>query len=254
VIGRSFQLGDEGRGRVVLIANSLWRRSFGSDPHVTERVVSLSGEPATILGVLPDWFRFPAAGELREGFGFSLNPLVWTLDVLTPEQRRNRGGKSLALIGRLKRGVTAADAQSDLAKIAADIARDFPSTNTGWTVRVMTLREQLVGSLRPALVALLTAVGVVLLIACANVANLLLVRTTARRREISVRYALGAPRSALVWESLAESLLLAAAGGLAGLGIAWWMLRALLTMAPASLPSAARAGLDWHVLLFTLVL
>jgi putative ABC transport system permease protein len=253
VVGRSFQLGDEGRGRVVLIAHSLWRRSFGSDPGVTERVVSLNGEPATILGVLPDWFRFPAAGELPQGFGFSLSPVVWTLDVLMPEQRRNRGGKSLALIGRLKRGVTAADAQTDLAKIAADIARDFPATNAGWTVRVMTLHEQLVGSLRPALVALLTAVGVLLLIACANVANLLLVRTTARRREIRVRYALGAPRSALVWESLAESLLLAGAGGLAGLGIAWWMLRALLTMAPASLPTAARAGLDWHVLLFTLV-
>jgi putative ABC transport system permease protein len=254
VVGRSFQFGDEGRGRVVLIAHSLWRRSFGSDPHVTERVVSLNGEPATILGVLPDWFRFPAAGELPQGFGFSLNPVVWTLDVLTPEQRRNRGGKSLALIGRLKRGVTPADAQADLAKIAADIARDFPTTNAGWTVRVIPLREQLVGGLRPALVALLTAVGVVLLIACANVANLLLVRTTARRREICVRYALGAPRSTLVWESLAESVLLAGAGGLAGLGIAWWMLRALLTMAPASLPTAAQAGLDWHVLLFTLVL
>jgi putative ABC transport system permease protein len=254
VVGRSFQLGDEGRGRVVLIAHSLWRRNFGSDPNVIERVVSLNGEPATILGVLPDWFRFPAAGELPQGFGFSLDPMVWTLDVLTPEQRRNRGGKSLALIGRLKRGVTARDAQTDLAKIAADIARDFPATNAGWTVRVMTLREQLVGSLRPALVALLTAVGVVLLIACANVANLLLVRTTARRREICVRYALGAPRSALVWESLGESVLLAAGGGLAGLGIAWWMLRALLTMAPASLPTAAQAGLDWHVLLFTLVL
>jgi putative ABC transport system permease protein len=204
--------------------------------------------------VLPDWFRFPAAGELPQGFGFSLSPLVWTLDVLTPEQRRNRGGKSLALIGRLKRGVTASDAQADLAKIAADIARDFPGTNAGWTIRVMTLREQLVGSLRPALIALLTAVGLVLLIACANVANLLLVRTTARQREICLRYALGAPRSTLVWASLAESLLLAGAGGLAGLGIAWWMLRALLTMAPASLPAAAQAGLDWDVLVFTVVL
>ena len=254
VVGRSFQMGDEGRDRVVLIAHSLWRRSFGSDPGVSGRVVSLNGEPATILGVLPDWFRFPAAGELPQGFGFSLSPLVWTLDVLTPEQRRNRGGKSLALIGRLKRGVTASDAQADLAKIAADIARDFPGTNAGWTIRVMTLREQLVGSLRPALIALLTAVGLVLLIACANVANLLLVRATARQREICLRYALGAPRSTLVWASLAESLLLAGAGGLAGLGIAWWMLRALLTMAPASLPAAAQAGLDWDVLVFTVVL
>ena len=213
--------------------------------------MSLNGEPATIVGVLPDWFRFPAAGELPQGFGFSLNPLVWTLDVLTPEQRRNRGGKSLALIGRLKPGLTAADGGNDLGRIAADIARDFPATNAGWTVRVISLREQLVGSLRPALVALLTAVGVVLLIACANVANLLLVRATARQREICVRYALGAPRSALVWQSLTESVLLASAGGVAGLAVAWWMLRALLTLAPASLPAVAQASLDWRVLLFT---
>ncbi len=251
IVGRRFEPGDERRGRVVLIAESLWRRSFASDPAVSGRIVSLNGEPATIVGVLPDWFRFPAAGELPQGFGFSLNPLVWTLDVLTPEQRRNRGGKSLALIGRLKTGLTAADARNDLGQIAADIARDFPATNAGWTVRVISLREQLVGSLRPALVALLTAVGVVLLIACANVANLLLVRATARQREICVRYALGAPRSALVWQSLTESVLLASAGGLAGLAVAWWMLRALLTLAPASLPAAAQASLDWRVLLFT---
>jgi putative ABC transport system permease protein len=251
IVGRRFEQGDEGRGRVVLIAESLWRRSFGSDPAVSGRIVSLNGEPATIVGVLPAWFRFPAAGELPQGFGFSLNPLVWTLDVLTPEQRRNRGGKSLALIGRLKTGLTAADAGNDLGRIAADIARDFPATNAGWTVRVISLHEQLVGALRPALVALLTAVGVVLLIACANVANLLLVRATARQREICVRYALGAARSALVWQSLTESVLLASAGGVAGLAVAWWMLRALLTLAPASLPAAAQASLDWRVLLFT---
>ncbi len=251
IVGRTFQAGDESRGRVVVIAHSLWRRSFGGDPAVSGRVVSLNGEPATILGVLPEWFRFPAAGELPQGFGFSLSPVIWSLDVLTPEQRRNRGGKSLALIGRLKPGVSAADAEQDLAHIAADIARDFPQTNAGWTVRVMSLREQLVGPLRPALVALLTAVGVVLLIACANVANLLLVRAAARQREICVRYALGAARSTVVAQALVESLLLAVGGGVAGLAIAWWMLRALLAMAPASLPAATQGGLDWHVLAFT---
>jgi len=250
-VGRTFQTGDESRGRVVMIAHSLWRRSFGADPGVSGRVISLNGEPATILGVLPDWFRFPAAGELPQGFGFSLSPVVWSLDVLTPEQRRNRGGKSLALIGRLKPGVSAADAEQDLAHIAADIERDFPQTNAGWTVHVVSLREQLVGSLRPALVALLTAVGVVLLIACANVANLLLVRAAARQREICVRYALGASRSTVVTQSLVESLILAVSGGVTGLVIAWWLLRALLTMAPASLPAAAEVGLDWRVLTFT---
>ena len=253
-IGRTFQPGDESRGRVVMIAHSLWRRSFGGDVDVSGRVISLNGEPATILGVLPEWFRFPAAGELPQGFGFSLNPVVWSLDVLTPEQRRNRGGKSLALIGRLKPGLSPADAEQDLAHIAADIAREFPQTNAGWTVRVISLREQLVGSLRPALVALLTAVGVVLLIACANVANLLLVRAAARQREICVRYALGASRANIVAQSLIESVILAASGAVAGLAIAWWMLRALLAMAPASLPAATQTGLDWHVVAFTAAL
>src|SRR4029453_10363386 len=168
-----------------------------------------------------------------------------------PEQRRNRGGKSFALIGRLKPGVSAMEAQDDLAAIAADIASEAPRTNAGWTVRVITLREQLVGSVRPALMALLTAVGFVLLIACANVANLLLVRAAARQREVCVRSALGAPRSTLVMQMLIESLVLSTLAGAAGLVIAFWMLRALLLMLPSTLPALAQAGLDWRVFAFT---
>jgi putative ABC transport system permease protein len=251
VVGRTFAPGDEHRERLVLIAYGLWQRRFAADPGVSGRVILLNGEPATIVGVLPSWFRFPAAGELPEGFGFSLNPVVWTLDVLSPEQRRNRGGKSFALIGRLKPGVSARAAQDDLAAIAADIAREAPITNADWTVRVITLREQLVGSVRPALMALLTAVGFVLLIACANVANLLLVRAAARQREICVRSALGAPRSALIEQLLVESLVLSTLAGAAGLVIAFWMLRAVLTMLPSTWPALAQAGLDGRVLAFT---
>jgi putative ABC transport system permease protein len=254
IIGRTFVPGDELRERLVVIASSLWQRRFGADRNVSGRVISLNGEPATIVGVLPSWFGFPIAGELPEGFGFSLSPVVWTLDALTPEQQRNRGGKSFALIGRLKPGVSARDAQQDLARIAADIEREFPITNAGWTVRVISLREQLVGPVRPALMALLTAVGFVLLIACANVANLLLVRAATRQREICVRSALGASRSALVLHFLAESLLLAGVAGIAGLVIAWWMLRALLAMVPASMPALTQPSFDWHVVLFTITL
>ncbi len=252
-IGRTFAQADEGGGRLVVIAHGLWQSRFASDPGVAGRVISLNGEPAAIVGVLPAWFRFPAAGELPEGFGFSLNPVIWTLDVLNPEQRRNRGGKSFALIGRLKPGVSTADAQADLARIAADIAREAPRSNAGWTVRVISLREQLVGPVRPALLALLTAVGFVLLIACANVANLLLVRAAARQREVYIRTALGASRALLATQLLVESLVLAVLAGAAGLVIAWWMLRALLTLLPATLPALAQAGFDWRVLAFTTV-
>jgi putative ABC transport system permease protein len=251
VIGRTFVPGDESRERLVLVAHGLWQRRFGSDPGVSGRVILMNGEPATIIGVLPSWFRFPAAGELPEAFGFSQDPVVWSLDVLTPEQRRKRIGKSFALIGRLKPGVSARAAQDDLAAIAADIARESPATNAGWTVRVISLREQLVGSVRPALVALFTAVGLVLLIACANVANLLLVRAAARQREVCVRFALGAPRSALIAQMMVESLVLSALAGAAGLVVAWWTLQALLTMMPSTLPGLAQAGLDWRTAAFT---
>ena len=254
VIGRTFTPDDETRGRLVLIAHSLWRDRFEADANVSGRVISLNGEPVTIIGVLPEWFEFPAAGELPEGFGFTLTPVVWALDVFTPAQQHNRGGKSIAIVGRLKAGATPLDAQADLGTIAADIARESPGTNGGWTVRVMPLREQLVGTVRPALVALLTAVGFVLLIACANVANLVLVRAAARHREICVRYALGASASSLVATFLIESLVLSVLAGLVGLAVAWWMLRALLAMVPASLPAIARAGLDWRVFAFTTVL
>lgn len=251
VVGRGFTAEDEKRDRLVLIAESLWKRRFGSDPDISGRVISLNGQAATIVGVLPAWFTFPAAGELPQAFGFTADPVVWTLDVLTPEQQRNRGGKSLALIGRLKPGVTAAEAQEDLARIAADIARESPLSNAGWTVRVLSLREQLVGSVRPAVTALLTAVGCVLLIACANVANLLLVRAASRQREISVRYALGAARSTLVMQLMVESLVLSVLSGLAALVVGWLMLRGLLALLPASLPAFAHAGFGWRVLAFT---
>jgi putative ABC transport system permease protein len=254
VTGRSFAAGDEKGERVIMIAEALWERRFASDPGIAGRVISLNGEPATILGVLPRWFRFPAEGELPEAFGFTATPAVWTLDVLTPAQRLNRGGKSLALLGRLKPGVTASVANQDLGRIAADIARRSPNSNAGWGVRVMSLREQLVGSLRPALIALLAAVGFLLLISCANVTNLLLVRAAARQREVCLRFALGAARTDLILQCLTESLLIALAAGIAGLGLAWWMLHVLLAMAPTSLPALARAAIDWRVVGFTMLL
>ena len=221
---------------------------------VLGRAISLNGEPATIVGVMPAWFRFPAGGELPTGFGYAPLPEVWSLDVLTPEQQRNRGGKSFSLVGRLRSGVSLQAAEADLAVIAADIARQFPASNAGWTVRVIPLHEQLVGSVRTPLVVLLTAVGLVLLIACANVANLLLVRAASRQREFAVRYALGAERWQILRQMLVESLMLSLAAGAVGILIGWWALQGLLAMLPAGTPAVSNAALDGRVIVFTAVM
>jgi putative ABC transport system permease protein len=251
IVGRAFLASDPATPRAALISEGLWRRRFGADPAVAGRAISLNGEPAVVFGVLPAWFRFPSGGELPEGFGFAAVPDIWTLDALTPEQLRFRGGKSFAMIGRLEDGVTIADAEADLRAIAAEIEQRFPDYNAGWTVRVLPLREQLVGGVRPALLVLLTAVGFVLLIACTNVANLLLVRAATRQRELCIRHALGASRGRLAFDLIGESVILAGLAGASGLALAWWGLRTLLALVPTTLPSLTGASLDLRVLAFT---
>jgi putative ABC transport system permease protein len=254
VHGRDFVAADAAAGRVVLIGYGLWQRRFGGASDVTARPLSVNGEPATIVGVMPPWFRFPSAGEMPTALGLAQTPEIWSLDTLSAEQQRTRGGKSFAMVGRLRNGTGIKAAEADLASIAADIARDFPASNAGWTVRVMPLREQLVGSVRSALVVLLAAVGCVLLIACVNVANLLLVRAASRQREVAVRYALGAERHQILRQLLLESLVLSLTAGALGVLIGWWGLRALLAMLPIDLPLLANAALDWRVVAFTTML
>jgi putative ABC transport system permease protein len=253
LLGRGFAERDGLEGRVILLGHGLWQRRYGGQD-VLGKAISVNGEPATIIGVLPPWFHFPAGGEMPNGLGYAPTPEIWSLDVLTPEQQRNRGGKSFALVGRLRAGVSLQAAEAELASIADDIARVSPASNAGWTVRVMPLREQLVGSVRTALVVLLTAVGFVLLIACANVANLLLVRAASRQREIAVRYALGAERRQILRQLLIESLVLSVTAGGLGLLVGWWGLRSLLALLPVDLPALANATLDWRIVLFVALL
>jgi putative ABC transport system permease protein len=254
VLGRTFVDSDANGSRTVLLGFGIWQRRYGASSDILNRPISVNGEPATVVGVVPPWFQFPAAGEMPAVLGYAQKPEIWTLDNLTPEQKRARGGKNFALVGRLAGGVSIQAAQTDLASIAADIATNFPASNAGWTVRVMPLREQLVGSVRRPLVVLLTAVGFVLLIACANVANLLLVRAAARQREVAVRFALGAERRQILRHLMVESLVLALSAGVLGVFIGWWGLRVLLVMLPVDLPALADATLDWRVIGFTAAL
>ncbi len=251
VHGRDFAESDASAPRVILIGYGLWQRRYGGAGDILGRAISINGEPATIVGVMPQWFRFPSGGELPTGLGYAAVPEIWSLDRLTPEQQRFRGGKSFALVGRLRRDMSRQAAEADLAAIAADIARESPASNAGWTVRVIPLREQLVGGVRTALIVLLTAVGLVLLIACSNVANLLLVRAASRQREFAVRYALGAERWQILRQQLIESLILSLAAGAIGMLVGWWALQGLLVMLPPGTPAVSDAVLDWRVVGFT---
>ncbi len=252
VHGRDFADSDTATPRVILIGHGLWQRRYGGATDILGYSIAVNGEPATIVGVLPPWFRFPSGGELPTGLGYAPLPEIWSLDKLTPEQQRFRGGKSFALVGRLRPDRSRQAAEAELAAIAADIARESPASNAGWTVRVIPMREQLVGGVRTALIVLLTAVGLVLLIACSNVANLLLVRAASRQREVAVRYALGADRWQILRQQLTESLLLSLAAGAIGMLIGWWALQGLLVMLPPGTPAVSDAVLDWRVVAFTI--
>src|SRR4051794_37048262 len=209
MLGRTFAPGEDKAGapKTVVLSEGLWKSHYGSDRNIVGRAVSIGGEPHVVVGVMPAWMNFPA------------NVGVWVPLVPTTEQLTERGDHFLLALGRLKPGVTLAQAQQEMAVIAARLAQRYPERQAKRSVRLVNLQEQMVGTSRPALVALLAAVGFVLLIACANVANLLLARVTGRRREIAIRIALGAGKGQVVKQFLTESVLLAGVVGNIGLGI-----------------------------------
>src|SRR6185503_14081330 len=250
MLGRTF-LPDEDKptetGRVVILSHALFQRRFGGDPSIINQPITLDGIRFTVVGVMPPAFEFPVQNDPVE---------LWTTiagDAGGSEPvTGQRGAHFLRVIARLKSGVTPEQAQAEMTTIGARLEQQYPDTNTQRSLRIEPALTALVGDVRPKLFILLGAVACVLLIACANVANLLLARATGRHKEMAIRSALGASRVRVVRQLLTESVLLSLAGGALGLLLAVWWSDLLVTLGKDDIPRAVHVGIDWRVLGFTL--
>ncbi|MFN7948112.1 MAG: ABC transporter permease [Blastocatellia bacterium] len=251
VLGRSFTPEDArpGQDNVVILSYGLWQRQFGGDPQIIGRKLILNNSENTVIGVLPPDFKWHIQGNSLTSQAAELW-MPWAIS----ESMKQRRGRFASAVARLKPGVSVAQARAEMDAIAGRLREQYKEFNTGWGVTVVPLREQFAGELRPALRVLMGAVGFVLLIACANVANLLLARAAARQKEIAVRTALGAGRGRIIRQLLTESLLLSLLGGVAGLLLAWWGTAALVRLSPPETGLSQAIELSAPVLGFTLLI
>jgi predicted permease len=244
LLGRNFTA-EDGQQNTAVLGYGLWQSRFGGDPSVLGRSIDLSGMSYTIVGVAPAWFSFPTSE-------FKLWVPIDAIERMAPAQANNRGLRIFNAIARLKPGVTLEQAQAQATAQSAALAKAYPATNENVSIRLQSLEERLLGDAKPGLNVLLVTVALLLLIACANVANLMLARTTARERELAIRAALGAGRARLVRQVLTESLVLAVVGGALGLLVAAWGVDALPRLLAGRIPRADAIGVDVTVLVFAL--